>query len=195
MKMGYLENIDKEEVNLLPLGNFEGEIIVVDSEHNMESIVPELMREKVWGIDTETKPCFKKGKHNQNKTALIQLCGAQKVYLFRINKIKIPKVLLEIFSNPNIIKVGVALRDDIAGLQRQKKFEPASFVDLQQMVNDFGIEANGLRSLSAIVLGLRISKSQQLSNWEAEILDEKQLLYAATDAWAPREIYMKLNNL
>lgn len=192
--MEFKGNITKEEVNELPIGAFSGDIAIIDSENALNKYLPEIIIENLWGIDTETKPCFKKGKKNQNETALIQLCGETKSYLFRINKIGIPDVLINIFSDQNKIKVGVALKDDIAAIQKLRNFVPKSFIELQTFVNDYGIEANGLRSLSAIVLGIRISKSQQLSNWEADSLDEKQLLYAATDAWAPREIYKKLQN-
>jgi ribonuclease D len=190
--MEFRENISKDDINELPIGTFVGEIVVIESKTTLERYLPEIIIESLWGIDTETKPCFKKGKKNQNGTALIQLCGENKAFLFRINKIGIPDVLIKIFSDEKIIKVGVALKDDIAALRNIRKFTPKSFVELQTFVNDYGIESNGLRSISAIVLVIRISKSQQLSNWEADILDEKQLLYAATDAWAPRQIYKKL---
>ncbi|HXK82238.1 MAG TPA: 3'-5' exonuclease [Bacteroidales bacterium] len=192
MKTSFKENISKEEINNLPIAVFKGTIVIIDSVRVLKKYLPELMLENIWGIDTETKPCFKKGVQNQNKTALIQLCGNRKAFLFRVNKIGIPDVLVKIFSDEKILKVGLALKDDIAGLENIRKFKAQSFIDLQKYVNDFGIEANGLRSLSAIVLGIRISKTQQLSNWEADVLDEKQILYAATDAWAPRQIYLKL---
>lgn len=192
--MTYQANITKVEINELPLLTFEGEVVIVDTLEIARKLSPELIIENLWGIDTETKPCFTKGKANQNKTALIQLCGASKCYLFRINKIGIPEVLLNIFSNPKVIKVGVALRDDIAGLRHIQDFKPEGFVDLQSKVDDYGIEAKGLRSISAIVLGVRISKTQQLSNWETEVYNQKQILYAATDAWMPREIFLNLKN-
>ncbi len=189
----YVETITKEEINKLPIKSFEGEIIVIDTPGDEKLVVEELMREKVLGFDTETKPSFKKGVSNQNKVALLQLSTSTKAYLFRLNKIPLSNEIAGILSNKNIKKVGVALNDDVKVLQHLNNFKPSSFVELSEYVNQFNIVNNGLKKLAGIVLEVKISKAQQLSNWEKDILTEGQLRYAATDAWACLEIYNKLN--
>ena len=112
--------------------------------------------------------------------------------LFRINKIGLPAELLKILSDPNIIKAGVAVQEDLRILRKVAEFQPAGFVDLQNIAKEFGIESKSLKKLSAIVLGFRISKRQQVTNWNAQVLSEAQKIYAATDAWVCYEIYKKL---
>ncbi len=139
------------------------------------------------GFDTETRPTFKKGK--KNKVSLIQLSTEDLACLFSINKIGIPDELVKLLSDPSVIKAGVAVHDDIRFLTGSQKFNPDGFIDLQNFVKDFGIQSSGLKKLSAIVLGFRISKRQQVTDWEAEQLSEAQQIYAATDAWVCYQIY------
>lgn len=186
----YPKTISREELERLEIKAFEGEIILVDNIESFRSIIDELGKHRILGFDTETKPAFKKGK--VNKVALLQLSCGSKTYLIRINRIGIPVRLAKILGNPGIIKVGVAIRDDIAVMKKLRNFIPGGFIDLQEMVGDYGIENYGLKNICGIILGFRISKARQLSNWEQEKLDESQLKYAATDAWVPREIYLQL---
>lgn len=154
--------------------------------------MPRLMNAELLGFDTETKPVFTKGK--KNAVSLIQLATDNLAVLFRINKIGFPNELIKLLSDPSVIKAGVAVHDDIRYLKIVKKFEPDGFVDLQNYVRDFGIQSSGLKKLSAIVLGFKISKRQQVTDWEAEQLTEAQQIYAATDAWVCHQIYEKLRN-
>jgi len=142
------------------------------------------------GFDTETKPSFKKGK--LNSTALIQLATSDKAFLFRLNKIGFPDELAEILANDNVIKVGVALRDDLKDLKKINSFEPSGFIDLQDTAKELNIKNISLKKLTAIILNFRISKSQRVSNWEQEILSPGQLKYAATDAWVCYELYQAI---
>ena len=118
----------------------------------------------------------------------------ENAFLFRLNKITLPRFVIEILEDTNITKVGVALRDDLNGLKKIMPFNPQGFIDLQQFVKHYGIEDNGLKKLVANILGFRISKRYQTSNWEQELLETDQLTYAATDAWVCRQIYTELNN-
>lgn len=186
----FAENISIEEIRELELKWFEGEVVVVDSLSKFKSVITHLKRCDVLGFDTETKPSFRKGK--KNKVSLIQLADKDIACLFRINKIGLPNELLEILSDRNVIKAGVAIHDDIKILKHISRFEPESFIDLQTFVKDYGIQCSGLKKLTAIILGFRISKSQQVTDWEAVSLTEPQQIYAATDAWVCREIYNKL---
>lgn len=185
--------ITKSEINELSLGKFEGEIIVVDSYQAIDQSIEELKRERIIGVDTETRPTFKKGAFN--KTALIQIATEKKVYLFRLNKIGLPNKLSSIFENQEIQKIGIALIQDMKELSDQfKPFNCKNIIDLNILCKTLKFENIGARNLTAMILGFRISKRQQTSNWEANILNENQLRYAATDSWVAREIYISLLN-
>lgn len=188
----FKESITREELTDLPLRWFEGEIQIIEEQEQMNGVINYLASQKVIGFDTETRPAFKKGV--VNKVALLQLSTTDKAFLFRVNKIGVPPEIIKILSNPRIIKPGVAIRDDIKGLQSISMFRPQGFIELQDHAKDMGIQNFSLKKLTAIVLGFRISKSQQLSNWESPSLSEAQQIYAATDAWAALEIYKILFN-
>ena len=185
--------ISPEEIGRLELASFPGEIHVIDSlEEEFGQAISYLKRQKVIGFDTETRPTFSPDQRS-NGTALLQLSGAEKAYLFRIKKMgAIPRRLCAILANPNIVKVGAAIHDDVRGLQKFAGFQPQNFVDLQKMVWEYGIRDKSVKKMTAIILGFKISKAQQLSNWEAETLSESQQKYAATDAWVCREMYLRL---
>lgn len=188
----YSASISKEELNHLPIRAFEGEIFVVDTPEKVSSAVQYLSATKLLGCDTETRPNFKKGQ--RNKVALLQLSDDKRCFLFRLNIIGLPVEVAEILQRSDIKKVGAAIRDDIVALQKLQPYTPNGFIDIQKMVDAYGIEAKSLKKMSAIVLNFRISKTQQLSNWECSELTHAQQLYAATDAWVSREIYLKLIN-
>jgi ribonuclease D len=185
-------SISPEEIANLELVSFPGEIVLVDSLNDtFYAALKYLRRQKVLGFDTETRPTFTQDQHS-NGTALLQLSGGTKAFLFRVQKTGIPKRLAAILSNPEIVKVGAATIDDVRGLQKFAPFNPKGFVDLQSKVWEYGIRDKSVKKMTAIILGVKISKAQQLSNWEAEHLSDSQLRYAATDAWVCREMYMKL---
>jgi ribonuclease D len=188
----YKENITVEEIAEHELSWFKGEIVLVDNLKTFYEVFPKLLGSDLLGFDTETRPTFKKGK--KNAVSLIQLSTETLACLFRINKIGIPNELAELLSDPSIIKAGVAVHDDIRFLKGVRKFTPDGFIDLQTLVKDFGIQSSGLKKLTAIILGFRISKRQQVTDWEADQLTEAQQIYAATDAWVCYQIYKKLIN-
>lgn len=187
----YKESIDKLELAELPLIQFEGHISLIESKEDYQSAIEYLSKQKILGFDTETKPAFKKGVYNE--VALLQLSTEDRAFLFRLNKIGLPNGLKNILENPDIQKIGVAIRDDIKALQKLNDFKPGGFIELQDHVKDFGIQDFSLKKLSAIVLGYRISKSQRITNWEAPDLTEAQQIYAATDAWISHRIFESLN--
>ena len=188
----YKENITVEELAEHELSWFKGEIVLVDNLKTFYEVFPRLLETDILGFDTETRPTFKKGR--KNAVSLIQLSTGDLACLFRINKIGIPDKLAELLSDPSVIKAGVAVHDDIRFLKGVRKFSPDGFIDLQNFVKNFGIQSSGLKKLAAIVLGFRISKRQQVTDWEADQLTEAQLTYAATDAWVCHQIYKKLVN-
>ena len=188
--ISFQKSITKDEISDLPLEAFEGEIVIIDSDEGLVEAVEYLKQFPVLGFDTETKPSFTKG--NVNTVALLQLSTYEKSFLFRLNRIGLPLPVIDLLSDPGIIKVGAAIKDDIRGLQCIIDFDGNSFLELQQYVCSFGIENFSLKKLAAIVLRIRISKRQQVSNWEAVELSVGQLRYAATDAWVSLEIYNAL---
>lgn len=185
-------SISKQELSNLPAESFSGEIVVVDNESHFENIIPLLQNAPILGFDTETKPNFKKGQVNQ--IALIQLATPDVCYLIRISKIGIPYKLKTLLEDKNILKVGLSIKDDFHGLSRICNLKPDGFVDLQDYVRNFKIIDSSLTKIHGIIFGKRISKSQQLSNWEAPMLTVKQQEYAALDALACIHIYEELKS-
>lgn len=192
-KYGFKKKITAEEVNKLPLIRFEGSIVVVDHVSKVDQAVRYLKKSNILGFDTETRPSFKKGSNN--KVALLQLADTQRAYLFQLMKTGIPDSLLDLLADENTLKIGAAIHDDIKALKALRKFVPGGFIDIQNIVGTYGIENKGLKKLAGIVLNGRISKSQRLTNWESDNLDDAQQVYAATDAWVCYVIYSKLNTI
>jgi ribonuclease D len=188
----YFSAVEDEFVKSLPVKTFPGAIRLIDHPSEFQGIVQRLSQSDVLGFDTETKPTFKKGRFHA--VALLQLSTADEAFLFRLNKVRLPADIIRILENKDIIKVGVALRDDLNGLKKIMPMEPEGFIDLQQFVKSFGIEDNGLKKLVANILGFRISKKSQTSNWEQDTLTREQLEYAATDAWVCHQMYTTLAN-
>lgn len=184
------KSISNDEMAELPLSFFEGVIHVIEQPEDMGPALEYLSRQSILGFDTETRPAFKKGQIFP--VSLLQLSTSEQAFLFRVNKIGLPVGLIKLLTSPKILKIGAAIRDDIKILQRIVPFKPAGFVELQEMVKEYGIESFSLKKLSAIVLGFRISKSQRLTNWDAQELTEQQAIYGATDAWVACEIYKRL---
>ena len=188
----YIESIGPEGIEKLEYASFPGKISVIDSvgaEFNRAIVY--LRSQKVIGFDTETRPCFGPNQPRYG-VSLLQLSGPEKAFLFRVKNMGMHRRLCNLLSDKRIVKVGAAIHDDIRGLQKLKEFTPGNFVDLQKIVWEYGIRDKSVKKMTAIILGFRISKTQQLSNWEAETLSESQCKYAATDAWVCREMYLKL---
>ncbi|MBQ6574030.1 MAG: 3'-5' exonuclease domain-containing protein 2 [Bacteroidales bacterium] len=191
--MAFASTVTVDEIESLEVASFPGEITVVASAHceEFDQAIAYLSRQEVIGFDTETKPCFVP-KVPRNKMAILQLSGADKAYIFRLQQVGVPPKLAALLGNPNVLKIGAAVHDDIRGLQEYRRFIPKGFVDLQRLAPTYGIEEKSVRKMSAIILKKRVSKSQQLSNWESSHLSDAQLRYAAIDAWICREMYYKL---
>ncbi len=189
----YSQNISKEELNLLPKEDFKGKIVLVENNEQLKKAFDLLNTQTVVGIDTETKPAFKKGVYH--KVALLQISTNDVCFLFRLNKIGFPKLLINFFSNEKITKIGLSLKDDLRNLNKREKINPRNFIDIQSIIKDYGINELGLQKIYAILFGKKISKKQRLSNWENDNLTEQQKEYAAIDAWAVLQIYHKLSKL
>lgn len=188
----FKESITPQEIEKLEYASFPGKIYVIDSVGaEFNRAIAYLRSQKVIGFDTETRPTFTPSQPRYG-VSLLQLSGPDKAFLFRVNCMGMHRRLCNLLASDKVIKVGAAIHDDIKGLQRLREYVPAGFVDLQKIVCEWGIRDKSVKKMAAIIMGIRISKSQQLSNWEAERLSDAQALYAATDAWVCREMYLRL---
>lgn len=190
MDENFVPHISKDLLQWMPLVRFDGEVIIVDEPSKTHDSIEYLSAQSVLGVDTETRPSFTRGV--RYPTALVQVATVERCYLFRLTHIGMPKPLADIFANPKICKVGLAFKDDLNGLRRRRDFKPANCVDLQQIAPNYGIQDLGLQKMFAICFGKKISKAQQLTNWESSHLTPEQARYASTDAWATLLIYNKL---
>ena len=185
-----MKSITKEEIAVFDTEVFNGRIFVIDTPDKVNQAVNYLLEFSNLGFDTETRPSFKKG--NLNSVALIQLSTGERCYLFRLNRIGFSPSLIRLLSDAKIRKIGLSLKDDFTTMSRRMKFTPQGFVDLQKIVSEYNIADISLQKIYAILFQKKISKSQRLSNWEANELTEAQKKYAALDAWACLRIYEKL---
>ena len=183
--------ISKEEISLMEIEEFKGRIITILSLEEANKAVSYLQKFSIVGIDTETRPCFRKGK--SYIVSLLQVSTFYTCFLFRLNHIGMPDSLVKLLQSESTTKVGLSLRDDFNALRKRKEINPANYIDLQKMVGAFGIEEFSLQKIYAIIFGKKISKRQRLTNWEADTLTDSQKKYAALDAWACLNIYNYLN--
>ena len=193
MKKTIYKKFNKAIINTLPLIRFEGKIITVISESEASRAVDFLLSQPILGIDTETKPTFKRGVIHQ--VALLQVATHDLCFLFRLNYLGLSPSVVRLLMDRTVPKVGLSLHDDLHMLHKRGEFQAGSFIDLQNVVKEIGIEDMSLQKLYANLFGMRISKAQQLSNWQADVLSDKQKVYAATDAWACIVIYEELMRL
>ncbi len=184
--------LSSEEINLLPLVHYEGPLTVVNSTHLLAQALPALRAERFLGFDTETKPNFRKG--SVHRPSLLQLATADHAYVIQLDRVPFD-YLSSILSNPDQIKAGVAIGEDMRGLALRSSFTPAGHVDLSTIAAMNNIASHGLRALVAAFFGERISKGPQCSNWSASSLSSRQVVYAATDAWMGRRLYMRMREL
>lgn len=187
------EKMDKAALQQMPTVAFAGRIVVVQSAPEAERAVTFLRTQALVGFDTETRPSFKRGQNH--KVALMQVSTHDLCFLFRLNMIGLPASVCEFLADGNTRKVGLSLKDDFMMLHERASVPLNNFVDLQQYVKPFGIKDMSLQKLYANLFGERISKAQQLTNWEADVLTDRQKQYAAIDAWACLVLYEELERL
>lgn len=188
-----VRKISKEEVNDLPLLKFEGESILIDDASEIPAAVAYMRQFSLLGFDTETKPAFKKGQ--VHPVAILQLATPERVFIIRLLKTGLTDDIISLFEDPDITIAGIGIRDDIKDLKNIKPFKPAGFVDLNEKAKRLGFESIGARNFAGMFMEGRISKSQQVSNWENEELTEAQVSYAATDAWICIDIFEQMHEL
>lgn len=189
-----VETYDKENINKLPIERFEGNIYIIDNESEVVKAVNYLLTQPLLGFDTETRPCFQKGK--LHKVALLQVATASQCFLFRLNRMEgIPAPILSLLEDSTITKVGLGLKDDMMNLRKRAEFTPGTFIDIQDEITKLGIKDKSLQKIYANLFAKKIAKRQQLSNWEADVLSVAQQQYAAIDAWACIRIYNEIKKI
>jgi len=189
----YLKKISKQEIREYPLRKYSGPIYMINTFDHVRFAIENIMTEQILGFDTESKPSFKKGINNP--PSVLQLATEESVFIFQLSESFFPSDLHKILSSAKIIKTGVAIKDDVIGLNRISQFDPAGFIDLGEISKKLGLQTHGLQNLAANLLGFRISKTMQRSNWGRKKLSKSQILYAATDAWVSREVHLQLKKL
>ena len=189
----FRRTISRGDVNDLPIRRYEGAVRLIEAPADLEGAMADIRQESVVGLDTETRPAFRKGE--SHLPCLVQVATARAVYLFPLQRMDFSRPLAELLADPLIVKAGVSLAHDLRQLKLVFPFEPASVVDLGDVARHGGVGQSGVRNLAANFLGFRIPKSNRTSNWAARDLSPAQIAYAATDAWACRELYLRFREL
>jgi ribonuclease D len=185
--------ISREDLANLPIRRYEGRIVVVATPQELEEARSDLQAETVVGLDTETRPAFRKGEHHL--PCLVQVATARAVYLFQLRRTETHPLLANLLADPRVIKAGISLKDDLRALKQVFPFEEKNMLDLGTVARRAGLGQTGVRNLAGILLGFRIPKGTKTSNWAARELSPAQIVYAATDAWACRELYLRFRSL
>ena len=193
MKKIIYNKFDKKSIAQLPTVAFPGKTVVVMSESEAEKAVEFLLSQDILGVDTETRPSFKKGELHM--VSLLQVSTCDICFLFRLNHIGITPAILRLLENKTVPMVGLSLHDDMLSLHKREAFRPGNFIDLQDLVGDLGIEDLSLQKLYANLFHQKISKRQRLTNWDSDVLNDKQKAYAALDAWACINLYKEIVRL
>src|SRR6267143_6027536 len=186
-------SISREDMAKLPIRRYEGRVCLVATPQELQEALADLRQENIVGLDTETRPAFKKGE--SHLPALVQVATARAVYLFQLRRTEVFPVLADLLSEPRTIKAGVSLKDDLRALKQVFPFEEKSMLDLGMVARRSGFGQTGVRNLAGMLLGFRIPKGTKTSNWAARELSAAQIAYAATDAWACRELFLRFQSL
>jgi ribonuclease D len=186
-------SISREKISSLPLRSFKGKIVLLNEPGKLQSAFDEIREHSAIGFDTETRPSFRKGEFH--KVSLLQIAIPEKAFLIRLNHTGLTTSIIDFLESDATQKAGVGIRDDIKALHKLSRFQPMGFTELSTLAKASGLQVESVKKLTALLLGFRISKGAQTSNWDAPTLTQKQLEYAATDAWVCLEIYRKLTSI
>ena len=189
----HMKALTREEIAVLAIRKYEGTIRLVVSAPDLERALHVIRGEQVVGLDTETKPSFRKGQ--VHLPCLVQIATASVVYLFQLHRMRFAGALAEVLEDPALIKAGIGLANDFSSLKRVLPFEPQNIVDLSLVAQQQGLEQSSVRSLAAQLLGFRVTKGSSTSNWARPRLTPKQVAYAAADAWVCRELFLRFQEL
>lgn len=188
-----LRHVSREEVNALPIRRYEGPVHVIAAPGELAPAMDEILQETVVGFDTETRPAFRPGE--SYPPSLAQVATARAVYLFQVQRAEIAAAVARMLAEERIVKAGVGMADDLKSLKKVVAFHEKSIADVGTLAQRHGLKQSGVRNLAGLFLGFRIPKGTKTSNWARHQLTEQQIVYAATDAWACRELYLKFREL
>lgn len=184
-----VNRISSDFINDLEVLVYTGPVILLQDPEEMEYAAEAILLQGIdeLGFDTESRPSFQRGV--TFPISLIQIALPDRVYLFHLLEPRIPPSLVEIMANPTIRKIGIGLSGDFSKLRQLVDFEPQGFIDLCKIAAQKGIIQTGARSLTARYLGKKLVKAARTTNWARPQLSEKQMQYAATDAWVCLSLY------
>jgi ribonuclease D len=188
-----LRRVSREEINALPIRRYEGPVSVISAAHQLGAALDDLLQERLVGFDTETRPAFRPGE--SYPPSLAQLATARAVYLFQVRHPEVAAAVARVLGEQRIVKTGVSVADDLKSLKKLVAFSEKSVVDVGALAQRHGLQQSGVRNLAGLLLGFRIPKGTKTSNWARQTLTEQQIVYAATDAWACRELYLRFEEL
>src|SRR5262245_21063536 len=143
--------ISREDLAKLPILRYAGRVCVVTTQEELEAARADIRHESVVGIDTETRPAFRKGE--SYPPSLVQVATARAVYLFQLRRAGVFPALTEMLSDPRIVKAGVGLADDLRALKNVFAFEEQNAVDVGALARAKGSRQTGVRNLAGIHLG------------------------------------------
>lgn len=186
-------HVSREEINALPIRRYEGAVHVIAAPGELAAAMDDILQETLVGFDTETRPAFRPGE--SYPPSLAQVATARAVYLFQVQRAEIAAAVARMLSEEHIVKAGVGVADDLKSLKKVVAFQEKSIADVGALAQRHGLKQSGVRNLSGLFLGFRIPKGTKTSNWARHKLTEQQIVYAATDAWACRELYLKFREL
>jgi len=186
-------SISREDMNELPIRRYEGTVRLVAGQADLDLALQDILGESVVGFDTETRPAFSRGE--SYLPSLVQFATASAVYLFQAQQPELFDAMREILSSESVVKAGVSVTDDLRALKKLFEFDEKSVVDLGKVAKHHGLKQTGVRNLTGVFLGTRIPKGAKTTNWAARRLTPQQITYAATDAWACRELYVRFADL
>ncbi len=188
-----LRHVSREEINALPIRRYEGEVRVVSHGHGLAQALADILRETAIGFDTETRPAFRPGE--SYPPSLAQVATARAAYIFQLRHREVAAAVAQVLAEERIVKAGVGLAYDLKALKKVIEFGEKSVVDLGTVASRHGLKQTGVRNLAGLLLGFRIPKGTKTTNWARSKLTEQQIVYAATDAWACRELYLRFREL
>jgi ribonuclease D len=188
-----LRRVSRDEINALPIRRYEGPVSVITAPHELGAAMDDLLQERLVGFDTETRPAFRPGE--SYPPSLAQLATARAVYLFQVRHPEVAAAVARVLAEERIVKTGVSVADDLKSLKKLVAFGEKSVIDVGALAQRHGLQQSGVRNLAGLFLGFRIPKGTKTSNWARQTLTEQQIVYAATDAWACRELYLRFEEL
>ena len=190
---GFDRRMSKDEINLCPIRRWDGPVNVIRSADELAAAINKLHGHRLLGFDTETRPAYTKGE--SYLPSLVQLANEKEVFIFQLKHLGLARPLCDLLADPTVTKAGVSLKYDISELNKLARFKAAGFADLGDIAKKAGIKNHGLRGLAAVLLGFRIAKGAQTSNWAKDVLTPQQIQYAATDAWIGRKLHLALEQI